>query len=121
MKLKIDLKNCYGISELVHEFDFSNTSGYAIYAPNGFMKTSLSKTFNDLAKNKSTTDVIFPDRVAAREIKDDSGNDIAAESVFVIEPYAQDFSSEKSSSLLVNSAIKQKYDGNHPILKSISK
>lgn len=47
MKLSIDLKKCYGISELVHEFDFGNTNGYAIYAPNGFMKTSFSKTFDD--------------------------------------------------------------------------
>lgn len=110
MKLKVNLKNCYGISELAHEFDFTDTGGYAIYAPNGFMKTSLSKTFNDLAKNRNTTDLVFPDRVTTREIKGDDGNDISADSIFVIEPYIQDFSSEKTSSLLVNSAIKKKYD-----------
>ncbi len=110
MKLSVDLKNCYGISELVHEFDFSNTSGYAIYAPNGFMKTSFSKTFDDLAKGRETKDLIFPDRAPARVIKDDAGNDIAADSVFVVEPYNADFSSEKTSLLLVNSVVKQKYD-----------
>lgn len=51
MKLNVDLKNCYGISELNHCFDFTNSSGYAIYAPNGFMKTSMSKTFDDYAKS----------------------------------------------------------------------
>ena len=41
MKVSVALANCYGISELVHEFDFGNTNGYAIYASNCFMKTSF--------------------------------------------------------------------------------
>jgi hypothetical protein len=110
MKLSVDLKNCYGISELVHEFDFGNSNGYAIYAPNGFMKTSFSKTFDDLAKGRDTKDLIFPDRASSRVIKDDAGNDIVADSVFVVEPYNADFSSEKTSLLLVNGEVKQKYD-----------
>lgn len=110
MRLSVDLKNCYGISELVHEFDFANTNGYAIYAPNGFMKTSFSKTFDDLVMGRETKDLIFPERVSSRIIKDDAGNDIAADSVFVIEPYNADFSSEKTSLLLVNSVVKQTYD-----------
>lgn len=110
MKLSVDLKNCYGISELVHEFDFGNTNGYAVYAPNGFMKTSFSKSFDDLAKGRETKDLIFPDREPSRVIKDDAGNDIAPDSVFVVEPYNADFSSEKTSLLLVNSDVKQKYD-----------
>ncbi|WP_202617559.1 MULTISPECIES: ATP-binding protein [Citrobacter] len=110
MKLIVDLKNCYGISELVHEFDFNITKGYTIYAPNGFMKTSFSKTFDDLAKGRETKDLIFPDRVSGRVIKDDAGNDIAGNSVFVVEPYNADFSSEKTSLLLVNSDVKKKYD-----------
>ncbi|AMO47774.1 Hypothetical protein AKI40_1358 [Enterobacter sp. FY-07] len=110
MKLTVDLRNCYGISELMHEFDFNITKGYAIYAPNGFMKTSFSKTFDDLAKGKETKDLIFPDRVSTRIIKDESGNDISADSVFVVEPYNADFSSSKTSLLLVNSDVKQKYD-----------
>jgi hypothetical protein len=110
MKVSVALANCYGISELAHEFDFSNTYGYAIYAPNGFMKTSFSKTFDDLAKGRETKDLIFPDRVPARVIKDDAGIDIAADSVFVVEPYNADFSSDKTSLLLVNSDVKKKYD-----------
>lgn len=110
MKLQVELKNCYGISELVHEFDFRSTNGYAIYAPNGFMKTSFSKTFDDLAKGRETKDLIFPDRESARVIKDDAGNNIAADAIFVVEAYNADFSSEKTSLLLVNSEVKQKYD-----------
>ncbi|MFQ3491524.1 hypothetical protein HVX64_19825 [Citrobacter sp. RHB20-C16] len=110
MKLSVDLKNCYGISELVHDFDFNITKSYAIYAPNGFMKTSFSKTFDDLANGRETKDVIFPNRESGRSIKDEAGNDITADAVFVVEPYNADFSSTKSSLLLVNSIVKQKYD-----------
>lgn len=53
--IKLNLKNCYGIQSLEHEFDFSRGGNgkpraYAIYAPNGTMKTSFSKTFEDLSK-----------------------------------------------------------------------
>ena len=109
-KLSVNLKNCYGIGKLEHVFDFENSKGYAIYAPNGFMKTSLSKTFNDLAKNKDTKDLIYTQRVSSRVIKDDAGLDIKADSVFVVEPYNADFSSERTSQLLVNSEAKAKYD-----------
>lgn len=117
MKLNIDLKNCYGISELTHCFDFTTSRGYAIYAPNGFMKTSLSKTFDDHAKGRDSVDLIFTDRVSSRAITDDTGVSVAPDSIFVIEPYNQEFSSERTSLLLVNGAIKQQYDD---ALKQIS-
>ncbi|WP_363502802.1 hypothetical protein [Burkholderia sp. LMU1-1-1.1] len=81
------------------------------------MKTSLSKTFEDHAKQRDSSDLIFSDRVSERTITDGSGVNIAPESIFVIEPYNQDFSSERTSLLLVNSEIKQKYDD---ALKQIS-
>ncbi|WP_186165066.1 hypothetical protein [Burkholderia gladioli] len=117
MKLNIDLKNCYGISELTHCFDFTTSSGYAIYAPNGFMKTSLSKTFDDHAKGRESVDLIFTDRISSRAITDAAGASVAPDSIFVIEPYNQEFSSERTSLLLVNGAIKQQYDD---ALKQIS-
>jgi len=42
--LKIDLENCYGIKKFQEQFDFSQKKVYAIYAPNGSMKTSLAHT-----------------------------------------------------------------------------
>lgn len=117
MKLNVDLKNCYGISELNHCFDFANSSVYAIYAPNGFMKTSMSKTFDDYAKGRDSSDLIFPDRVTTRVLTDNAATAIAADSIFVIEPYNQEFSSERTSLLLVNATIKQQYDD---ALKQIS-
>lgn len=108
--ITINLENCYGIHKLQYEFDFSDSSAYSIYAPNGFMKTSLSKTFDDISKGRQTQDIIFPERVTLRDVKDGLGNDIAGENIFVIEPYNQDFTSEKTSLLLVNRDIKKKYD-----------
>lgn len=56
--LKVILKNCYGIKEFEHNFEFNNSAenpkakAYAIYAPNGTMKTSFTKTFEDIAKGE---------------------------------------------------------------------
>ncbi len=54
-KLKIKFEDCYGIKSLDHNFDFSNCSpkAYAIYAPNGVMKTSFAKVFVDLSKGEN--------------------------------------------------------------------
>lgn len=109
-KISVKLENCYGIGNLTETFDFENGSVFSIYAPNGFMKTSLSKTFLDLSNNKPSSDLIYPDRNTLRDIKDEAGAEIKAEQVFVIEPYNESFNSEKSSLLLVNQAIKQQYD-----------
>ena len=117
MKVNANLENCYGISKLEYSFDFTTSAVYAIYAPNGFMKTSLSKTFDDIAKGRPTSDLIFPERPNLRDVTYDDGKAVEAEDVFVIEPYNQDFSSEKTSLLLVNQILKKQYDA---ALKAIS-
>ena len=106
----IHLENCYGIGKLVYDFDFSQTNVYSVYAPNGFMKTSLSKTFLDLSRDKDSSDLIHPERETKREIKVETGSDLKSEQVFVIEPYNENFDSDKTSLLLVNQTIKQQYD-----------
>ena len=117
MKVNANLENCYGISKLEYSFDFTTSAVYAIYAPNGFMKTSLSKTFDDIAKGRPTSDLIFPERPNRRDVTYDDGKAVEAGNVFVIEPYNQDFSSEKTSLLLVNQVLKKQYDA---ALKAIS-
>jgi len=117
-KLKIDLENCYGIRDLKFEFDFHSKRSYAIYAPNGFMKTSFSKTLSDFSKKKETKDLVFGDRTTVREILNEAGSEIIADNVFVIDPYNEDFSSEKVSLLLVKQDIKMRYD---EALKKIEK
>ena len=109
-KISISLSNCYGIGQLQCNFDFTNADAYSVYAPNGFMKTSLSKTFLDLSKNKKSSDLIYPERETKREIKDENGVGLKPEQVFVIEPYNESFDSDKTSLLLVNQEIKSQYD-----------
>ena len=51
-KINCNLKDCYGIQNMQHEFDFSDTNAITVYARNGLMKTSLSKTFKKIKNNK---------------------------------------------------------------------
>ena len=49
--------NCYGIKELdLPAINFASCNKAVIYAPNGVMKTSLSKIFEDISQGKSTSD-----------------------------------------------------------------
>jgi predicted ATP-binding protein involved in virulence len=53
MKLNIKLKNCYGISLLENEIDFSEKNICSIYASNGTMKTSFLRRFQKLSNQYS--------------------------------------------------------------------
>ena len=77
----VDLKNCYGIKSLKLDFDFSKRRAFAIYAPNGAMKSSLAHTFQDAAQDKDSSDRIFPKRETVRSITDEQGVDIEAEQI----------------------------------------
>ena len=61
-RVTVDLKHCYGIKALKKELDFSSAPAYAIYAPNGVMKSSLAQTFQDAANEVASKDRIFPTR-----------------------------------------------------------
>ncbi|MFA6252341.1 MAG: hypothetical protein WCX74_02995 [Candidatus Paceibacterota bacterium] len=108
-KLKVELQYCYGIKKLNHEFDFKCKT-FVIYAPNGVMKTSFAKTFKDLAKGEKTKDLIYPERTTVREIKNESNVEISKEEVFVIEPYKEDYFSDKESTLVVEKELKEQYE-----------
>ena len=86
---------------------------YAIYSPNGTMKTSFAKTFMDYSQDIETTDLVFSDRTTVRNIKDEQGSDLESEQIFVIEPYNQSYKSNKLSTLLVNKELKERYDSIH--------
>ena len=61
-KLTVDLENCYGIKALKAQFDFSGKRAYALYAPNGSMKTSLALLniiFEVQARRKANQDTLF--------------------------------------------------------------
>jgi energy-coupling factor transporter ATP-binding protein EcfA2 len=109
MKLNIKLKNCYGISLLENEIDFSEKNICSIYASNGTMKTSFAKTFVDLSRGEKPKDEIYPDRETICEIKTDD-SDLKKENIFVINPYDQEYKSDNISTLLVNQELKKKFD-----------
>ncbi len=113
-KLNVDLENCYGIKRLQAEFDFSHQKAYAIYAPNGAMKSSLAQTFKDVADATASKDRIFPARVCTRKITDENGVDLPKENVFVVLPYDEVFGhTEKTSTLLVDTNLRKEYEQLH--------
>ena len=66
-KIKLNLENCYGIGKLEEELEFKH-KGYAIYAPNGVMKTSFAKTMIALSKGNNPEDLAFPERNTICEV-----------------------------------------------------
>jgi energy-coupling factor transporter ATP-binding protein EcfA2 len=113
-KLNVDLENCYGIKKLQMQFDFSKQMAYAIYAPNGVMKSSLAKTFKDVADATKSKDLIFTDRTCIRNITDENGVDLPKENVLVVLPYDEVFGhTEKTSTLLVDAKLRKEYEQLH--------
>jgi len=111
--LSVRLENCYGIKKLEFDFDLTINAGskgiYSIYAPNGFMKSSLARTFEDIQFSRDSKDLIFPERQTKREISID-GHELTPENIFVIKPYDESFSSERTSLLLVNEELRKQYE-----------
>jgi ABC-type molybdenum transport system ATPase subunit/photorepair protein PhrA len=107
-RVKLDLENCYGIRALHHEFDFTGKPAWAIYAPNGVMKSSLAETFCDASVPKPSEDRIFPARTSSRSIKDEAGTEVEGEQVLVVRSYDAEYGlSEKHSTLLVSAELRR--------------
>ena len=105
--LKCKLKNCYGIDEFNHEFDFTNTNVITIYAKNGLMKTSFAKTFKKIQDGKADEirDEIFDIKAEVNVSID--GQDIRKEQVFVIKSFENYYESSSVADLLVDEKIKK--------------
>lgn len=118
-KLTLALKNCYGIKKLNFKFDFSAERVYAIYAPNGVMKSSLAQTFEDESTGATSADRIFATRTSTRKITDENGNALSNESILVVRPYDAQFGhSQRTSTLLLDSKLKKEYDALHAEIDS---
>lgn len=109
-KLNINLENCYGISKLSEELDFSKDNVIAIYARNGLMKTSFTKTFKKIQEDKvdEVKDEVFGIDGTVEVVVD--GCTIAPKDIFVINSYEAFYESENVSKLLVDNDIKNKID-----------
>ena len=108
MKLKFDLKNCYGIGELTHEIDYSANSIAVVYAPNGTMKTSLAKTFTQLVAGKEPCDDFYKARVSHASITIDE-TPINKDNTYVFQNEDAD-GTKQISTFLANSELKAEYD-----------
>ena len=97
-RVSIDLKHCYGIKALQEDFDFSTTRAYALYAPNGVMKSSLAQTFKDAADGKDSEDRIFKTRTTVRKITDGAGQDVSGRRILVVDPYDEQLSITEQTS-----------------------
>jgi len=102
-KLTIELENCYGISKFLYGFEFSTRNVYAIYAPNGSMKSSFARTLHNISKGEPTIDLIYPDRKCIRKVTDEVGAELPKDNILVLIPYDEALGhTEKTSTLLVN-------------------
>lgn len=111
-KLKLELENCYWIKKLYHELDFSSCKTFVIYAPNGVMKTSFTKTLKDIANEKTPRDQIDETLTPVYNfLVDSTGDKIKPEEICVIESYsAKALDSEKNIlTLLADETTKQEY------------
>lgn len=112
--IKVDLKNCYGIQSLKENFDFRESEKgkprvYAIYAPNGVMKTSFSKTFEDLSKGNFPREERYNRAVTC--VVESDGAAIDKNEIYVLKSEI-DISADSPSitNILVDSHNKARYD-----------
>lgn len=111
-KLKIDFENCYGIGKFEKEFDFTKSNTFLVYAPNGTMKTSLTKTLAYFAgeTDEQPADKVYPGRVSKYEVKVD-GNDITEAEILIVNPETEGYdSSDKISTFVASKELKNRYD-----------
>lgn len=109
-KLKVNLSNCFGIKHMEYVFDFTSNKVNSIYAPNGTMKTSFTKTFKCIEEDAKPVDLINVDKQSTCEIKDNYGNEIDKGSLLVIESYKEEFKVDRVTTLLASDKLKKKYD-----------
>jgi energy-coupling factor transporter ATP-binding protein EcfA2 len=109
-RVSVDLQNCYGIKALKYDFDFSKTNAFAIYAPNGAMKSSFALTFKDLSIGANPKDRIFPNRPTSALVLDGHGAAIENERVLVVLSMDEEFApSEKTCTLLVDNKLRAEF------------
>ncbi|GAA5654993.1 hypothetical protein Brsp06_01353 [Brucella sp. NBRC 13694] len=117
--LNINLRYCYGIGKLDAKLEFKH-KGFAIYAPNGVMKTSFAKTMIDLSEGNMPKDQHFPDRKPVCEVTL-NGEELTKEEIFVVKSYDDKFSSSQVSTLLANAELRSKYEEIHKNISEAKK
>lgn len=111
-KLNIDFENCFGIGKLNYTFDFANTNTFLLYAPNGTMKTSFSRTFDLISKNDNKN---MPcDRIYGKPSKHEvlvDGSPIKPENILVVNAEDNNYdATSKITNFIASTELKSKYD-----------
>lgn len=109
-EIKFRLRYCHGINELEYDFKFNKKKPYVIYAPNGTMKTSFTKTLQDLKEERESIDEVFPDRESKRIIENEENQPLTSSNVLVFESYKENYEAENMTNLLVSKKLKKEYD-----------
>lgn len=107
--VNIKLQNCYGIRKFEKEFNFSDKAAFIIYASNGSMKTSFTKTLKDISNGENPKEEVFG-RESTYTIENELNEAIKPEEIFVIESYDEDFRSKRMSNLLMNKSLQEQYN-----------
>jgi hypothetical protein len=108
MILKFDVQNCYGIGDLRFELDYGNKNIAVVYAPNGTMKTSLTKTIAQLLAGKKPCDDFYKERESHAAITIDDVP-INKDNTFVFQNDDAD-GTKQISTFLANAELKGEYD-----------
>lgn len=118
-QIQFHLENCYGIKKLDASFDFSQEKKvHIIYASNGTMKTSFSKTIKDLQTKQASKDQINPEAITIRKIQfstkeEPTLKDINEKQVYVmlsIDQSPELQSGEQVANILLHEENKKKYE-----------
>lgn len=110
-KLSVELVHCHGIKKLKQEFVFDdNNRSVLIYAPNGVMKSSFTRTFKNIAEGSAPQDRIYPQRATKYSVIDENGKAIDPGSILIIDPFIGSYESTGTSSLVADRTLKEKYD-----------
>lgn len=117
-------ENCYGIKEFdLPGINFANCNKAIIYAPNGVMKTSFSKVFDDISQGKPSTDRIFQEVTTSYAIIHYTSHynytsvnpqnlPTATDKIYVVNSFADkfEFTKETVSTLLADETTRNEYN-----------
>lgn len=128
--MKATFKNCYGLENFTLEeikFD-SNNSKAIIYAPNGVMKSSFSKTLDDISRKKKPIDRIFSENPSSYTLEYYSSTYSDTKklkrteqpNIYVINSFDEKFEaySDSVATILADDEIREKYDSIHSALSA---
>lgn len=117
-------ENCYGLRQFnLPNINFTRCNKAMIYAPNGVMKSSLSKVFDDISKGAATSDRIFQDVVSSYSVTHYTSQYVfssanaaavptATDRIYVVNTFTDsfEFTKETVSTLLADETTRNAYN-----------